>query len=64
MIGYKLLQAVSLSYRFSNSEYTCTASIGGTLFLDGSKTINEILKDADTAMYIIKNGGKNEIKIF
>lgn len=64
IIGNKLLKAVSSSYRFSNLEYACTASIGGTLFLDGNKTINEILKDADQAMYMAKNSGKNEIKIF
>lgn len=63
MIGYKLLQALSLPYYLSNFEYTCTASIGGTLFFDGSKGIDEILKDADQAMYAVKSDGKNEIKI-
>lgn len=63
-IGYKLLQAISKTFYWSQLDYTCTASIGGTIFLDGGKTINEILKNADKAMYAVKNGGKNEIQIF
>ncbi|NCB55028.1 MAG: diguanylate cyclase, partial [Epsilonproteobacteria bacterium] len=44
-------------------DYECSASIGGTLFWDNSKTINDILKDADIAMYAVKKSGKNEINI-
>jgi len=62
-IGYKILHAISEHFRLINFDYTCTASIGGTLFHETNKTINEILKDADTAMYEVKKHHKNEIKI-
>lgn len=63
-IGEKLLQAIAAPYDLTKIHYTCTASMGGTLFLDGNQTIDDILKNADTAMYTVKNEGKNEIKIF
>lgn len=62
-IGQKLLQAIVIPYHFLMIEYNFTASIGGTLFLDDTKTVDDILKNADTAMYEVKKEGKNEIKI-
>ncbi|MDD3324583.1 MAG: diguanylate cyclase [Sulfurospirillaceae bacterium] len=67
-IGKKLLDALSQEYFFETANgkltYSCTASIGGTIFLDNKKTIDEILKDADNAMYEVKKKGKNEVFIF
>ena len=63
-IAKKLLQAIAKPYHLGKLHYTCTASIGGTLFVNGDKTIDEILKNADSAMYSVKHGGKNEIKVF
>lgn len=66
-LGEKLLHALSQEYIFKvNNQpfsYHCTASIGGTTFLDTSKTINQVLKDSDMAMYEVKKNGKNEICI-
>ncbi|WP_263833194.1 diguanylate cyclase domain-containing protein [Sulfurospirillum oryzae] len=62
-IGYKILQSISETFHLSNLAYTCTASIGGTIFRDGDKTVNTILRDADLAMYEVKKESKNEIKI-
>lgn len=66
-LGSKLLKVLSQEYRLGENQhifsYACTASIGGTTFLDGSKDVNRILKDADIAMYIVKKNGKNEICI-
>lgn len=63
-IAKKLLYAIAKPYRLPNIDYNCTASIGGTLFCKETKTVDEILKDADQAMYVVKSDGKNEIKIF
>lgn len=62
-IGQKLLQAIVIPYHFVTVDYGFTASIGGTLFLDDTKTVDDILKNADAAMYEVKKEGKNEIKI-
>ena len=42
-------------------EHHCTASIGVTLFIDERSFINDILKNADDAMYQAKNAGRNRI---
>ncbi|MBV5278129.1 MAG: diguanylate cyclase [Campylobacteraceae bacterium] len=62
-IAQKLLLSITEAYHLPKFYYTCTASIGGTLFLDEDTTVDNILKNADTAMYEVKKGGKNEIKI-
>lgn len=62
-IGQKLLQSIVLPYHFVTIEYSFTASIGGTLFVDDTQTVDDILKNADSAMYQVKKEGKNEIKI-
>lgn len=41
-----------------------TPSIGITLFNDASVSIQDIIKQADTAMYIAKKQGKNSIEFF
>ena len=41
-----------------------TPSIGITLFNDSSVSIENIIKQADTAMYVAKKQGKNSIEFF
>ena len=41
-----------------------TPSIGITLFNDSSISANNIIKQADTAMYMAKKQGKNSIEFF
>ena len=66
-IATKLLSVLSQPYRFENHYHSfthiCSASIGGTLFLGNQKTVDDILKEADGAMYDIKAKGKNGICI-
>jgi diguanylate cyclase (GGDEF)-like protein/PAS domain S-box-containing protein len=41
-----------------------TPSIGVTLFNDSSVSVKDIIKQADTAMYVAKKQGKNSIEFF
>ncbi len=41
-----------------------TPSIGITLFNDSSVSVKDIIKQADTAMYVAKKQGKNSIEFF
>lgn len=41
-----------------------TPSIGVTLFSDSSVSVKDIIKQADTAMYVAKKQGKNAIEFF
>ena len=42
-------------------EHHCTASIGVTLFVDEKLLIDDILRNADDAMYQAKNTGRNRV---
>jgi diguanylate cyclase (GGDEF)-like protein/PAS domain S-box-containing protein len=43
-------------------EHRCTASIGVALFYDDTTDQDDILKAADTAMYLAKEAGRNQIR--
>ncbi|MEI8168472.1 MAG: PAS domain S-box protein [Rhodoferax sp.] len=43
-------------------EHHCTASIGVTLFVDHETSPDDILKEADSAMYAAKTAGRNRVK--
>ena len=45
-------------------EHCCTASIGITLFSDDKLHVNDILRNADDAMYQAKNAGRNQISFY
>jgi diguanylate cyclase (GGDEF)-like protein len=43
-------------------EHQCSASIGVRVFVDHEESQNDILKEADTAMYKAKDAGRNTIR--
>jgi len=45
-------------------EHHCTASIGFVLFLDEQSNINDILRNADDAMYQAKNAGRDLVRLY
>jgi len=45
-------------------EYRCTASIGVVLFINHEASRDDILRQADTAMYQAKAAGRNLIRFF
>jgi diguanylate cyclase (GGDEF)-like protein len=59
-----LLDLVAADGKTHTYSYHCTASIGVTLFADDSKSADELMKRADTAMYQAKESGRNSIRFF
>jgi diguanylate cyclase (GGDEF)-like protein/PAS domain S-box-containing protein len=45
-------------------EHHCTSSIGVVLFIDQEYSAEDIIKQADAAMYQAKNGGRNQVRFF
>ena len=43
------------------NKYTCSVSIGVTVFLGNKKTQDELLSQADDAMYLAKKAGGNQV---
>jgi|GEM_PF-2904819 diguanylate cyclase (GGDEF)-like protein/PAS domain S-box-containing protein len=64
LIGEKILTALNRPYQLHEHNYHSTPSIGATIFLDADDNLDEIIKRADTAMYQVKNSGRNALRFF
>jgi len=62
--GRKILRAISQPYQLGNIHHQCTASIGATLFRGQETPIDDLLKQADLAMYKSKAVGRNGLHFF
>ena len=60
----KILAALNKPYLLADHEYHSTSSIGATLFSGHQQTPEIILKQADRAMYLAKNAGRNAVRFF
>jgi len=63
-IGKKILMTLKLPYQLAMHEHHNTSSIGITLFSDQISGVDEILKQADIAMYQAKKSGRNALRFF
>jgi diguanylate cyclase (GGDEF)-like protein len=63
-VGEKILSTLNLPYLLDGHEYHCTSSIGVTLFCNPLTDLDELLKQADLAMYQSKVAGRNALHFF
>jgi len=63
-VGEKILATLGQPYRLAGYEHYSTPSIGVTLFGDRQLTADELLKQADLAMYQAKSAGRNTLRFF
>ncbi|MFN4117351.1 diguanylate cyclase domain-containing protein [Acidovorax sp.] len=63
-LGELLLAQLRQPYDLAGHEHHFTASIGVTLLRDHSDTVDEVLKQADMAMYRAKDAGRNTLRFF
>lgn len=63
-VGRKILAALNRLYELPGKQHYCTPSIGITLFSDQQTGIDELLKQADLAMYQSKSAGRNTMIFF
>ena len=64
LIGEKILSVLDAPYHLDQVEYRTTASVGATVFQGHECTIDELLKQADLAMYRAKESGRNALRFF
>lgn len=64
IIGEKILSNLCQGYEFDSYHHMCTASIGATLFGEHQLNVEELLKQADIAMYEAKDSGRNSLCFF
>lgn len=60
-IGEQIKNSLNQTYHLGVHEYNCTSSIGVTLFVNDETRIEELMKQADIAMYQAKKAGRNNV---
>lgn len=64
IVAEKVIAALNQRYDLNGQEYHSTASIGVTVFGSHDYPVEELLKQADLAMYQAKAGGRNAVRFF
>jgi diguanylate cyclase (GGDEF)-like protein/PAS domain S-box-containing protein len=63
-IGDDMVNRLRRPIRFEGHTISAGASIGGAVFPDNSSNANELLKNADIALYALKEGGRGGTLMF
>ncbi len=63
-LAERIVAALGLPYRLKDNDFYVTASIGIALYPDHGTDAVQLLKNADMAMYEVKNRGKNGFRFF
>ncbi len=64
VIGEKILATLDQPYQLASYQHHSTASIGINLFGGGGKSIDDLFKQVDLAMYQSKTAGRNAVRFF
>lgn len=62
--GEKVLATLNQPYELTGRNFRSTPSIGVTIFRDHEQSVDELLKQADIAMYQAKSSGRNTLRFF
>ncbi|WP_165901798.1 putative bifunctional diguanylate cyclase/phosphodiesterase [Reinekea marinisedimentorum] len=60
----KLMATFEIPFNIENRPYNQTASIGISVYPDDGSNTSELLRSADSAMYLAKNEGRNTFRFF
>jgi len=63
-VGDKIRMALEAPIHIGDSHYHTAASVGVTLFPKGDETVDDLMREADIAMYRSKESGRNAISFF
>ena len=63
-VSEKVLTALNQPYQLGDVTHYCSASVGVTLFQGQHASIDDLLKQADLAMYHSKASGRNAVRFF
>lgn len=63
-VGQKILSSISQPYVIEEHTHHITPSLGITIFVGTQNSPQELLKQADIAMYQAKNDGRNRLRFF
>ncbi len=63
-VGEKILASLNQPFLLGNGEYSCSSSIGVTLFTGRQESVENLLKQTDLSMYQAKAAGRNTLRFF
>lgn len=63
-LGHRMLTTLREPFRLAGDRVQVSASIGGVLGTRGRSDAVDLLRDADAAMYVAKEGGGSQLEIF
>ena len=63
-LGEKVRETLALRYHFNGLQLDETASVGVVMFLGAALPVDELLKQADMALYRAKTAGRNRVAFF
>jgi diguanylate cyclase (GGDEF)-like protein/PAS domain S-box-containing protein len=63
-VAKKMLETVSRPFVLQSREFEVTASLGISIYPDDGKDAQMLLKNADMAMYLVKQQGKNNFRFY
>jgi diguanylate cyclase (GGDEF)-like protein len=63
-IANRIIDALRINFQVQEQEIKIAASIGVAVAHTGTETANELLRNADVAMYTAKASGKNRVAVF
>ena len=64
LLAERLRGAIAERFELSGEIFAVTASVGVAVGSAAEMSFEELLRDADTAMYSVKAGGKNAVRLF
>jgi diguanylate cyclase (GGDEF)-like protein/PAS domain S-box-containing protein len=64
LVGEKIINALNQPYRLAGIDFHSTPSVGIALYQGHQISIDELLRQADLAMYQAKNAGRNAMRFF
>ena len=63
-VAHRILEAVAVEVPYEGTNLVTTASIGVAIFPYDGTTPDELLRSADTAMYVAKGRGGNTVELY
>lgn len=64
MVAEKIRHALSQAFMIDRQSYSASCSIGVTMLPKSDQTVDDLLRESDTAMYRAKSAGRNQIAFF
>lgn len=64
LLAERIISTLAEPYTINNNQHICTVSIGITIFPHQHVTVNDIIRQADVAMYRSKEQGRNQVTMY